>query len=374
MQIKLVVSLHVEVIKMTCSYIVTIDNTYFLTTNFVEQLLDFVADNDELIIVTDACNNIDTIDYLEKKTKENTHIKLIHLKHKIGFGGANNVGIKNASGETIIFINSDIFLEKNCIENMLSLLWSDEKIAAVQPLLIYPQNNLVQSTGHVFSDYRSGQLYSMRRPNDSIVQKNGKRQALTMALCAIKKDILTQIGGFDEYYFNSHEGLELTLKISLNGYYCFYCSNAIAYHCTGAARSTSLYDTSKQKAHFYQKWSSKIQYDVSEYLKQQIKADYQDTSFFILNFSTSHQWDEILINLHISILQHKIFQERFLKHINLFYCLPFSSLNYNGSFLFLCDNIAQLKGNYRWISLRKKHEDIIMDLDGNLVPLNYLIS
>lgn len=178
---------------MTCSYIVAIDNTYPLITNFMEQLINIIADNDEIIIVIDACNNIDTIYYLEKVAKKSSQIKLIQLKKKVGFSGSNNIGIKNASSETIIFINSDIFLENNCIENMLNLLWSDEKIAAVQPLLIYPQNNLIQSTGHVFSDYRSGQLFSMRKKDDLIVQKDGKRQALTMALCAVKRRFLIKL-------------------------------------------------------------------------------------------------------------------------------------------------------------------------------------
>lgn len=359
---------------MTCSYIVAIDNTYPLITNFMEQLINIIADNDEIIIVIDACNNIDTIYYLEKVAKKSSQIKLIQLKKKVGFSGSNNIGIKNASSETIIFINSDIFLENNCIENMLNLLWSDEKIAAVQPLLIYPQNNLIQSTGHVFSDYRSGQLFSMRKKDDLIVQKDEKRQALTMALCAVKRKILDKVGCFDEYYFNSHEGLELSLKITLSGYSCFYCANATAYHCTGAARSASLYDTSKQKAHFYEKWNSKIQYDLSEYLQLQITSEQLDTYFFVFNFSTSHQWNEILKTLNINTLQHETFQERFMKSINLFYCLPYSSLNYSGSFLFLCDNMAQLKANHRWISLRKNCKDIIMDLDGNLVPLHYLID
>ena len=159
----------------------------------------------------------------------------------------------------------------------------------------------------------------MRKKVDLIVQKDGKRQALTMALCAVKKDILAIVGCFDEYYFNSHEGLELSLKITLRGYSCFYCANAVAYHCTGAARSTSLYDISKQKAHFYEKWNKKIQYDVSEYLKLQITSEQLDTFFFILNFSTSHQWNEILETLNINILQQETFQERFIKSINLTY-------------------------------------------------------
>lgn len=88
---------------MTCSYIVAIDNTYPLITNFMEQLINIIADNDEIIIVIDACNNIDTIYYLEKVAKKSSQIKLIQLKKKVGFSGSNNIGIKNASSETIIF-------------------------------------------------------------------------------------------------------------------------------------------------------------------------------------------------------------------------------------------------------------------------------
>ena len=157
------------------------------------------------------------------------------------------------------------------------------------------------------------------------------------------------------------------------GYSFFYCANAIAYHCTGAARSTCLFDASKQKAHFYQKWGNNLQYDLGEYFNLQITTEQLDTSYFCLNFSTSHQWDELLEKIHINVIQRSSFQERFLKDINLFYCLPFSSLNYGGSFLFLCDNMAQLKKNHRRISLRKNCNDVIMDLDGNLVPLNYHI-
>ena len=359
---------------MTRSYIIAIDNKYELISNFLEQLLHNVKNTDEIILIDDNCNYIDTLKYLEYRAKKHSQIKLIHLKQKVGFGKANNVGISIANGESLIFINSDVFLEKNCIDKMLELLWSNDQIGAVQPLLVYPQTNKVQSTGHVFSDYRSGQLFSMRKINDPIIRRNGVRQSLTMALCAVKRKVLDQIGGFGEYYYNSHEGLELTLKITQNGYFCYYCSDAIAYHCTGAARTTALYDTSKQKAHFYEKWQGKIKYDCIEYLGTQLTSEIIQCSYFILNFSTSKMWQIFLPQLHIHKLQYKVFQERFLETINLFYCLPHSSLNFHGNYLFLCDNISQISANYRWILLRKHYKDIIMDLDGNLVPLNYFIS
>ena len=116
----------------------------------MEQLLTNIKKTDEVIIVNDACENINTIQYLNKLSENSSQLKIVHLSKKVGFAKANNIGIAHSIGETLIFINSDIFLTNNCIENMLNLLWSNNKIGAVQPKLIYPQNNLIQSTGHIF--------------------------------------------------------------------------------------------------------------------------------------------------------------------------------------------------------------------------------
>ena len=64
---------------------------------------------------------------------------------------------------------------------------------------------------------------------DKIVKQSAARQALTMALCAVKKKVFLQLGSFNEAYYNSHEGMELTLKMTLNGYVCMYCAEAVAY-------------------------------------------------------------------------------------------------------------------------------------------------
>ena len=79
-------------------------------------------------------------------------------------------GNLQAVSETLIFINTDIFPVGDCIDNILYMLNSNEKIAAVQPMLLYPQTNLVQSTGHVFSEFKSGQLFAYRSPKSEIVK------------------------------------------------------------------------------------------------------------------------------------------------------------------------------------------------------------
>ena len=88
---------------MTCSYIIAIDNKYELISNFLEQLLCHVKNNDEIILIDDGCNYFDTLEYLTYMAQNNTQIKLIHLKQKVGFGKANNVGNLSANGRNLDF-------------------------------------------------------------------------------------------------------------------------------------------------------------------------------------------------------------------------------------------------------------------------------
>ena len=355
------------------SYIVAMNNTYALMSNFFGFLLPLVKSDDEIIIVCDGCDRITTMKYLNSMAQKDARIHLIELKEKSGFARANNIAVNAASSDTLIFINTDVFPETTCIDRMVHTLNSNEKIAAVQPLLLYPQNGLVQSTGHVFSEFKSGQLFSMRNPTDKMIKQSAPRQALTMALCAVKKKVYLQLGGLNELYYNSHEGMELTLKMTLNGYVCMYCADAVAYHCAGLARRKTPFDISRQRAYFYQQWHDYIRNDLEEYLSQQIDFKVDFAEYIVYNLSSSTDWTRILEKLRISYAEMIVLEERFHDKINLYDCISFTSLHYPGPYLFLCDSISQIASNSNWIRNRGNKADLIMDLNGNLLPLHTLI-
>lgn len=56
---------------MRYSIIVALDNNFALTNNFVENLLltESLQNDSELVIVSDGCANIQTIDYLKNFLK-----------------------------------------------------------------------------------------------------------------------------------------------------------------------------------------------------------------------------------------------------------------------------------------------------------------
>ena len=186
--------------------------------------------------------------------------------------------------------------------------------------------------------------------------------------------ISEQRRAFNEDYYNSHEGMELTLKTTISGYRCMYCSDAVAYHCSGIARKKTSFDISRQRAYFYQYWGKYIKNDLEIYLSQQMNIDIEDERYIIYNMSSSTDWKRILKILNIKYISEIMLQERFDSTINLYDCISFTSLHHPAPYLFLCDSFVQIAKNYNWIRNRNNPNDIVMDLNGNILKVISLIG
>ena len=67
------------------------------------------------ILCIDDCGTDNSIKIAEEIAQKDNRIKIIRHEHNKGLGGARNTGLDNASGEFIFFIDSDDFIEKDCI-------------------------------------------------------------------------------------------------------------------------------------------------------------------------------------------------------------------------------------------------------------------
>ena len=92
-------------------YYKTLESTFKLMSVLSSQL----NDNVEIIIVDDGCNQKE----LDKWKRENIHI--IHLPENSGGASVpRNVGLDNAKGEYITFIDADDLVEINYIDTILT--------------------------------------------------------------------------------------------------------------------------------------------------------------------------------------------------------------------------------------------------------------
>jgi len=360
---------------MLFSIIVSLDNQYELITNFIETLVIHtdLADG-ELIVIADGCKNKNTLDYLEQIKLRINNFHVILSREQNGYSMANNIAVRHSKGDILVFINSDVLVGKDSIKKLVAFLETNSSAGAVQGRLIYPQNNKIQSTGHLFIGRNNSHIYKGKPCNHPLVLKQGVRQALTTAFCAIPRTVFYSNGGFNEEYFNAYDGMELTLKITCSGLQCVYYPDAMAYHITGATRSYVKFNDELAGRIFWSKWEGKIRTDIAEYIIPQITKEMWNQIYFLIDCGSLPDWDTIIIDIGIAISGKIKIRDRYDKSIDLYCNLPFAALNYNGSYLFVCDDILALNRNYNWCYVRNNPRDLVIDSHGNVEYLYSLVG
>ena len=360
---------------MKFSVIVSVNNRYELISNFIENLVSTTEFTDgELVIIVDGCREKNTLEYLERIKDRFCYITLLFSQEQVGYSVANNLAVKHSYGDILLFINSDVLPYKGSIEKLVSFLIEDKTIGAVQGCLIYPQNNKIQSTGHLFMEHHNSHVYKGKQRNHPLVLEQGFRQALTTAFCAIPRKIFYDNDGFNEKYFNAYDGMELTLKITQSGLKCMYYPKAIAYHITGATRDSIKFDNEMEGRRFWSTWEGKIRTDIHDYLKPQITDEMRNQIYFIIDCSNLPNWHLVFQIIGINTSGIIKIQDRFEKSVNLYFNLPFEALHYNGPFLFLCNDNLILTGNYNWCVVRNNPMDLVIDGHGNIQLFQTLVG
>jgi N-acetylglucosaminyl-diphospho-decaprenol L-rhamnosyltransferase len=130
---------------------------------------------------------------------------LSHENH--GFAHAINRGTEQASGEFVLFMNSDLFVSRQALETMMARLASDRWNGAVAPVLL----NEDGSRQHLF-----GAFYW---PNFVPIRSVRRVPLLNAACLMTRRDVLREIGGLDENFFLYNEEYDWCARVMRAGYH-----------------------------------------------------------------------------------------------------------------------------------------------------------
>ena len=71
--------------------------------------------------VSGVAGKIKISDYIEKLAQNDSRIKIVYHEKNRGLGGARNTGLKEATGDYIFFLDSDDWLQNNCVQEVLNI-------------------------------------------------------------------------------------------------------------------------------------------------------------------------------------------------------------------------------------------------------------
>lgn len=163
----------------------------------------------------------------------------------LGFAGGNNVGIKYALAKEDVeyfwLLNNDTVIEKNSLSRLMEAFQLDENIGiSGSKLLRYDKPSILQSLcGTKKLTWRTGShgeyLYSNCNDDMSFNNIFEIRGYIIGASMLIKKDLLKDIGLFDEAYFMWAEESDFCMRALKRNWKMYCCPKSRVYHKEGAS-------------------------------------------------------------------------------------------------------------------------------------------
>lgn len=106
-----------EDLLIKLSIIIPYYKTYELTLKLLDNLTKQLTDEAEVILIDDGCH---------EERLDKYDINIIHLEENTGLSHARNVGIKNAKGKYIVFVDSDDLVSDDYIDTLLNKIKTSE--------------------------------------------------------------------------------------------------------------------------------------------------------------------------------------------------------------------------------------------------------
>lgn len=159
----------------------------------------------EIVIVDDLSTDDSLKIIYSMKPKLKYILGVINPGIKIGPAKARNVGVKQAKGKYILFLDSDVQLDKNTL-NHVFIIAKEHKILAFTGIWDYHQR-----TNHFFPQYKALRDWSYWLFEREF---NSHYYLFSTRIAGIEKKLFEKIGGFSEFYDEpTVEDIDLTYKI-----------------------------------------------------------------------------------------------------------------------------------------------------------------
>lgn len=192
----------------------------------------------EVILVDDG-SDAETRDEVALQCRQ-IGVEFLWNEKNTGFAGTANRGIRAASGDVVVLVNSDVRFTGRVLDAMSRAFERSASIGVVGGLLLYPDGT-VQHGGIA----RDGRCFVHRGYREAFgaageARSSGYVIGCTGALLALRREAIDQIGLLDESLSLAHEDVEYCLRTWAGGWKVYYSSEVLAIHEEGATRGANL--------------------------------------------------------------------------------------------------------------------------------------
>ena len=205
----------------------------------------------EIIVIDNGSN-----DGCGEMVRQNfPEVKFIQNKKNIGFGAGNNCGIRLAQGRYIMTLNPDVTALEDSIKKMVEFMDANPQVGCAGPKLINADGSHQHSARKFMTPflvlYRRTPLGQLARGRSALNKflyldwdHNDNRPVdwLFGACLIARKEVVDQIGAFDERYFLYFEDMDWCRRFWEKGHQVFYVADAKMVHLHERASETEPWE------------------------------------------------------------------------------------------------------------------------------------
>lgn len=219
-------------------------NTCDLTRDALASIYKETIGIDFEVIVVDNNSQDGSVEMIKK---EFPRVVLIANTDNLGFGKANNQGLKIAQGDYLMFLNTDVVVLYGALNKLVDYLDQHAEVMMVGPRLLNKDltfqyacrrnlPNPINSFFHLFGltkIFKNSKFVNEYKQYASDPEVTGPTEALSGAAMMFRRKVYGEIGGFDEIFFMYGEDLDFCKRVLDKGWKTVYVSEARIIHFGG---------------------------------------------------------------------------------------------------------------------------------------------
>ncbi len=201
------------------------------------------------VILVDNASSDKTIEIVEKHFPK---VEIIKSSKNIGYGRANNIGLRATKTEYALVLNPDAFITEKDIEKVIGFLNENQEIALCGPILL-----------NSISDQKNEIAKQIKIAKNNTIQEFQNHLSVSYLIGAIlfmRMSIFQKIGFFDENIFLYYEDDEISHRVVKNGYKAAVFLDALGFHIgqgSSGSNLRSIYKRFWHRAFSKQTWKKK---------------------------------------------------------------------------------------------------------------------
>ena len=161
-------------------------------------------------------------------------IKFIRSEVNLGFAGGNNLGIKQAGGDYLFFVNNDTEFTEGLVATLAATLGQHQEVGMVSPKIKYfSEPYMLQYAGFTPMNYYTarnkciGQFETDKGQYDNLTGETGYIHGAAMML---RREAVIKAGYMPENYFLYYEEMDWCEQVKRAKYTIWVNMQALIYH------------------------------------------------------------------------------------------------------------------------------------------------